>query len=71
MREKTYRIALGGVLSALAAVFMMMGGIFPFAQFCGPAMACICVMISIVFQKKTAKIWFIFSAVTMALMALI
>ena len=33
--------------------------------------ACICVMISIVFQKKTAKIWFIFSAVTMALMALI
>ena len=48
MKEKTYRVALGGVLSALAAVFMMMGGIFPFAQFCGPAMACICVMIFLV-----------------------
>ena len=48
MREKTYRIALGGVLTALAAVFMMMGGIFPFAQFCGPAMACLCVMVFLV-----------------------
>ena len=48
MRQKTYRIALGGVLSAMAVVFMMMGGIFPFAQFCGPMLACLCVMLFLV-----------------------
>ena len=48
MREKTYRIALGGVLSAMAVVFMLMGAIFPFAQFCGPVLAAVCVMIFLV-----------------------
>ena len=63
MRKKTYRTALGGVLSALAAVFMMMGGIFPFAQFCGPVMACLCVMIFLV-ECGARWAFFMYLAVT-------
>ena len=45
MNKRTYRIALGGMLSALAATFMFLGGVFPFAEYIGPAAASLCVLI--------------------------
>ncbi|MBR3356081.1 MAG: hypothetical protein IKG47_12170 [Oscillospiraceae bacterium] len=45
MRQKSYRTALGGILSALSITFMFLGGVFPFAEYVGPAMASICVLI--------------------------
>ncbi len=46
MREKTYRTALGGILSALAVTFLFLGSVFPFAEIAGPALASVCVMIT-------------------------
>jgi len=45
MRQKSYRTALGGILSALSITFMFLGGVFPFAEYVGPALASICVLI--------------------------
>ena len=45
MRKNTFRTALGGMLSALAITFMFLGGVFPFAEYVGPALASICVFI--------------------------
>ena len=45
MRENSYRIALGGILSALSLTFMFLGGVFPFAEYVGPAAASICVLL--------------------------
>lgn len=45
MRQKSFRTALGGILSALSITFMFLGGVFPFAEYVGPAMASICVLI--------------------------
>ena len=45
MRQNSFRIALGGILSALSLTFMFLGGVFPFAEYVGPALASICVLI--------------------------
>lgn len=37
-------LALGGMLAALALVFMLLGGIFPFATFLVPILAGVCLM---------------------------
>ena len=39
MRSYTKRIALCGILSALATVILFLGGLFPFATFTAPALA--------------------------------
>lgn len=57
MREKTYRTALGGILAALASLFMLMGGVFPFAQFAGPCLASVAVMI---FLTECGRKWAFF-----------
>ena len=46
MREKTYRTALGGILSALALSFLFMGSVLPFAEIAGPALASVCVLLT-------------------------
>ena len=45
MRESTYKIALGGILSALALLFLFMGGVLPFAEYVGPVLASVTVSI--------------------------
>lgn len=45
MREKTYRTALGGILSALAVTMLFLGSVFPFADISGPAFASVCVLL--------------------------
>ncbi len=45
MREKSYKIALGGVLSAVAVAVMFLGGIIPFTTYVSPVLASLCVMI--------------------------
>ena len=45
MRKKTYRTALGGVLSALALAVVFMGSVFPFSEYIGPVIASLCVML--------------------------
>ena len=45
MRHNSFRTALGGILSALSITFMFLGGVFPFAEYVGPALASICVLI--------------------------
>ena len=41
-RHNSRRIALCGVMAALAAVFLQMGGILPLATFCCPLLAMLC-----------------------------
>ncbi len=43
MQRNTYRIALGGILSALAAAILFLGSIIPLATFVAPALAAVCV----------------------------
>ncbi len=45
MRQKTYRTALGGVLSALALAVVFMGSVFPFSEYLGLVIASLCVML--------------------------
>lgn len=55
MREKTYRTALGGILSALALSFLFLGSVFPFAEISGPALASVCVLLAVAeFSAKAA-----------------
>lgn len=46
MREKTYRTAFGGIISALAVTFLFLGSVFPFADIAGPAFASMCVLLT-------------------------
>ena len=46
MREKTYRTAFGGIISALALTFLFLGSVFPFADIAGPAFASLCVLLT-------------------------
>ena len=57
MREnkKTYRVALGGIVSAAAVAIMFMGSIIPFATFASPAIAGFCgLYFCLEFKKSTA-----------------
>lgn len=44
MRRNTYRIALGGLMSAAALAILFLGSILPFATFAAPALASVCVL---------------------------
>ena len=46
MREKTYKTAFGGIISALAVTFLFLGSVFPFADIAGPAFASVCVLLT-------------------------
>ena len=39
MNKSTRRIALSGMMVALATAILLMGGVIPAATFCGPALA--------------------------------
>ena len=39
MRENSRRMALCGVMAALGAVIMLLGGVIPLSTFCCPALA--------------------------------
>lgn len=39
MKKDSRRIALGGMMAALGAMFMLLGGVIPAATFCAPALA--------------------------------
>ncbi len=45
MREKSYKTALGGVLSAAALSIMLLGSILPFSTYLAPSLASLCVLI--------------------------
>ena len=44
MRKKSFKTALGGLLSALAVCFLFLGGVLPFANLMGPVCAAVCVL---------------------------
>ena len=39
MNRNTRRVAVGGMMTALATAILMLGGVIPAATFCGPALA--------------------------------
>ena len=43
-RQQSRRMALCGVLASLALVFLSMGGMIPFATFCCPILAMLCML---------------------------
>ncbi len=45
MRERTYQLALGGILGAAALAFMAIGSLIPFGTFAVPALASLSVLI--------------------------
>lgn len=45
MREKSYKAALGGVMTAMALVFLLLGAFFPFSTYAAPAAAALCVAV--------------------------
>ncbi len=44
-REKSFRAALGGIMSAAALVSLLLGSMLPFATYSAPALASLCVLI--------------------------
>ncbi len=44
MKRETYRIALGGLMTAAAVSVLFLGSILPFATFIAPALASLCVL---------------------------
>ncbi len=44
MRDKTYRTAMGGLVTAAAIALMFLGSVLPFATFASPALAALCVL---------------------------
>lgn len=58
--KKSRRMALCGILAALAVVLLSLGGILPFATFCCPILAMLC-LIPVVeeFGTKTALIFYV------------
>lgn len=64
MRNSAHKIALGGVLAALAVVIMTMGGLIPVATYVCP-MAC-CLILFIVFQLCGSRVaWAWYAAVSL------
>lgn len=45
-QKKSGQIAFGGVMAGLALVVMLLGGIFPLATFCAPAIGGALVMLA-------------------------
>ena len=69
-RYKSRRLALCGVLSALAVTVMMLGSIVPFATFCCPILAMV-VMVPVVveYDTKTALLFYAAVSVLSVLLA--
>ncbi len=68
-RGSTYRVALGGVVTAAAIALMFLGSVIPFATFASPAIAGFCVLyFCIEFSKPTAfAVYFSISALALLL----
>lgn len=68
--KKSSRMALCGVLAALAVVLLSLGGMIPFATFCCPILAMLC-LIPIVeeFGTKTALLFYLAVALLGILLA--
>ncbi len=59
MREKSRKMALCGVLCALAVVLLSLGGMLPFATFCCPLLAMLCLVPVVeVYGGRTALLFF-------------
>lgn len=60
MRGGSYRIALGGLLSALAAVVLFLGSVVPVAVFTAPAAAALAVLyFSVEYSKRFALLVYV------------
>ena len=58
-RQQSRRMALCGVLAALALVFLSMGGMIPFATFCCPILAMLCMLpVLEEYGAKTAVVFY-------------
>lgn len=68
-KNDTFRVALGGVVSAAAVAIMFLGSIIPFATYASPAIAGFCVLYFCVeFNKPTAfAVYFSISALSLLL----
>ena len=59
-RDKSRKMALCGVLSALAVVLLSLGGILPFATFCCPLLAMLCLVPVVeVYGGRTALLFYV------------
>ena len=68
--KKSRRMALCGVLAALAAVLLSLGGIIPFATFCCPVLAMLCLIpVAEEFGTKTALLFYLAVALLGILLA--
>ena len=69
-RSETRRLALCGVLAALALALMFLGGVLPFASIACPVLASL-VLIPVYAEtgKKWSAVWFLGVAVLAALLA--
>lgn len=57
VKRGTYRISLGGMLTAVGVTIMMLGSVIPFAVFVSPLTAAVCVLYFCVeYDRKTALI---------------
>lgn len=68
-KNSTFRVALGGVVTAAAIALMFLGSIIPFATFASPAIAGFCVLyFCLEFNKPTAlAVYFSISALALLL----
>lgn len=59
-KTPAYRVALCGILGALAVVLMMLGGIVPVAVYCCPLLACLLLVPLLeLFSKKLCIGWYL------------
>ncbi|MEA4911709.1 MAG: hypothetical protein VB092_03720 [Oscillospiraceae bacterium] len=69
MKERTYRTAMGGLVTAAAIAVMFLGSILPFATFAAPALAALCVLyFCLEFSAGTAAVVYIAIAVLAVLL---
>lgn len=70
MRGETYRVALGGLLTAAAVSVLFFGSLVPFATFISPAVAALCVLyFQIEYGRATAFIVYLAVGILSALLA--
>jgi len=69
MNKKTRRVALGGMMAALATAVLLLGGVIPAATFVGPALAAL-TLIPVLFeggQRMALGTWAAVSALSLML----
>ncbi len=70
MNRDTYRIALGGLLTAAAVAILFLGSVIPFATFISPALASICILyFCMEYGRPTALIVYAAVGILAALLA--